>query len=83
MKVFLKRDSKKNWLLWWGINPQTIKYPINARKVQASVDAGPKPLNEKLKPYREKWNALYSGLVEIAEFEGSYSREQKTLTLRA
>ena len=81
MKIFLKRDSKKNWLLWWGINPQTIKYPINARKVQASVDPQPGTLEQKLAKYREKLSRIYNGSIE--SFEGNYSVSEKRLTLKA
>ena len=80
-KIYLKRDPTKNWLLWCGPSPDRICYPIPEKRVQAALDPEPKTLDEKLKAYREKLNRIYRGAVEA--FEGSYSREEKTLTLKA
>jgi hypothetical protein len=81
MKVYLKRDPTRNWLLWWGTSPENIRYPIPEKRVQAALDPEPRSLDEKLKAYREKLNRIYRGTVE--EFQGVYSREEKTLTLKA
>lgn len=81
MKVFLKRDSMRNWLLWWGVTPESIRYPIPEKRVQAAMDPEPRSLDEKLAKYREKLNRIYKGAVE--EFQGVYSREDRTLTLKA
>jgi hypothetical protein len=81
MKVYLKRDPTKNWLLWWGTSPSSIRYPIPEKRVQAALDPEPKSLDEKLAKHREKLNRIYRGAVEA--FEGSYSRDEKTLTLKA
>ena len=81
MKIYLKRDQNKNWLLWWGTSPQAIRYPIPEKRVQAALDPEPRTLDEKLAKYREKLNRIYRGAVEV--FEGNYSREEKRLTLKA
>jgi hypothetical protein len=81
MKIYLKIDATKNWLLWWGTSPQNIRYPIPEKRIQAALDPEPKSLDEKFAKYREKLNRIYRGAVE--SFEGHYSREQKTLTLKA
>jgi hypothetical protein len=81
MKVFLKRDPDKNWLLWWGTSPETIRYPIPEKRVQAALDPEPQSLDQRLAKYRERLNRVYRG--EVVEFEnGSYNREMKTLTLK-
>lgn len=81
MKIYLKRDGIRNWLLWWGTSPESIRYPISEKRVQAALDPEPRSLDEKLAKYREKLNRIYKGTVE--SFEGCYSREEKTLTLKA
>jgi hypothetical protein len=81
MKIYLKRDSLRNWFFWWGTSPQTIRYPIPEKRVQAALDPEPTSLDKKLGAYREKLNRILKGSVEA--FEGSYSREEKTLTLKA
>jgi hypothetical protein len=81
MKVFLKRDDTKNWLLWWGTTPANIKYPIPEKRIQASLDPEPVALDQKLQKFRERMNRIYKGSVE--EFQGEYSYTMKTLTLKA
>ena len=80
MKIYLKRDSSRNWLFWWSPNGAKY-YPIPEKRVQAALDPEPKTLDEKLAKYREKLNRIYKGAVEA--FEGHYSKEEKTLTLKA
>lgn len=81
MKIYLKHDEQKNWLFWWGVSPENIRYPIPEKRVQAALDPEPRSLDEKLKAYREKLNRIYKGAIEA--FEGQYSRQEKTLTLKA
>lgn len=81
MKIYLKADPIKNWLLWWGPSPERIRYPISQKKVQAALDPEPRSLDAKLAKYREKLNRVFSGSTEA--FEGHYSIQDKTLTLKS
>jgi hypothetical protein len=81
MKVYLKRDTGRNWVLWWSANG-TKFYPIPEKQIQAALDPEPTSLDQKLAKYREKLNHIYKGTIETFE-DGEYNRELKTLTLRA
>jgi len=81
MKIYLKRDRVKSWLLFWGTSPHNIRYPIPDKRIQAALDPEPISLDQKLKAHRDKLDRVKNGAVEC--FEGNYSIAQKTLTLKA
>jgi hypothetical protein len=64
-----------------GTSPQTIKYPLPEKRLLAALDPAPESLDVKVAAYRVKKNRIYQGSTE--EFEASYNRTEKTLTVNA
>jgi hypothetical protein len=81
VKVFVRRDASKNWLLWWGTSPKNIKYPLPEKRLQARCDPSPESLDVKLAAYRVKKNNIFQGNTE--EFEATYNRKEKILLVKA